>query len=96
MNILSFQDDLTEEVFHGIHTHAVRKKFTPELLIAAERKLDILNATDSLESLTKIPDHRAENNVRDVHGKHSIPIDDKCRILFRFNDDGIADVEIKF
>ncbi len=91
--IKSFADKTTEEIFHGIHTHAIRKKFTAILIKAAERKLDILNSADSMESLCLVPANKPDV-VRDAKGKYSIPIQDEWRLAFRWNE-GPEDVEIK-
>lgn len=90
----SFADEMTEQLFHGIHTHEIRIKFSSNLKKAAERKLDLLNCAESMESLQKIPGNKQEV-VRDVHGKYSMPILDNYRLTFRWND-GAEDVEIKY
>ncbi len=91
--IQSFTDEATEAVFHGIHTHEIRRKLPSDLVKAAERKLDILNCAESLESLHLIPSIGA-NAVRDAHGKYSIPIDTEWRLTFRWNN-GPADLQLK-
>ncbi len=92
--IISFADTTTEDVFHGIHTHELRKKLTSQLLKKAEIRLDLLNCAEDLESLRKIPSFNGEGAVRDAHGKHSIPIDKEWRIAFGWND-GPEKVELK-
>jgi len=57
-----------------------------------ERRLDILNCLDSLDTLETIP---GMTSVRDAHGKCSIPVDGNWRIAFRWNDGAIEDVELK-
>lgn len=91
--ILSFSDEATEAIFHGIHTHGVRKKFSSNLVQNAQHKLDLLNTAESLESLHCIPSIRAEA-ARDAHGKYSIPINPDWRLAFGWND-GAENVEIK-
>lgn len=92
--IKSFADKMTENLFHGIHTHAIRKEFPSDVKKAAERKLDMLNCTANLDSLRRIPSLRGESGVRDAHGKYSIPIDKVWRLAFGWND-GPENVEIK-
>jgi proteic killer suppression protein len=92
--IKSFADKTTESIFHGIHTHGIRKGFSSNLLKAAERRLDLLNCAESLESLRLVPSMKQEAAVRDAHGKYSIPIDKEWRLTFRWNDN-VEDVEIK-
>ena len=92
--IKSFADAITEDVFHGIHTHEIRKKLTSQLLKKAELRLDLLNCAEDLESLRKIPSIKGEAAVRDAHGKHSIPINQEWRLAFGWND-GPEKVELK-
>lgn len=91
--IKSFADQLTEDLFHGVHTHVIRKKLSMRLVKEAQRKLDLLNVVEDLESLRTLPSHKVEL-VRDVGGKYSIPVHRNWRILFRWNKDP-EDVEIK-
>ena len=93
--IKSFSHQEAEEVFHGIHSHALRKLLPANLYVIAERRLDILNCAESLESLRMIPAFKGEASVRDAHGKYSIPIYGNWRIAFRWDKDSPADVEIK-
>ena len=92
--IQSFDDAVAEEIFHGIYSHAVRKKFSSQLVTELERKLDLLNAAESLESLHWIPSIKAEAGVRDAHGKYSIPLDPNWRLAFGWNG-GPEYIEIK-
>jgi plasmid maintenance system killer protein len=91
--IKSFSDKLTESIFNGIHTHGVHKNFSSNQMKEIERKLDILNCAESLDSLHLIPSIKAEV-VRDAHGKHSLPINKEWRLAFGWND-GPENVEIK-
>lgn len=93
--INSFADDLTEEIFHGIHSHAVRINLSSDLVKKAQRKLDLLNGTDNINSLSLIPENRAEALVRDAHEKYSIPIDNEWRITFRWGKERADDVKLK-
>ncbi len=95
MALLSFEDPMTEEIFHGIHTHAIRKNIPPNILIMAERKLDLLNGADSLETLNLIPANANEGVSRDAHGKHSIPIEGSWRLTFRWAKNGPEAIELK-
>lgn len=91
--IKSFADKETEEIFHGINSHAIRKQFSSGMIKLAQRKLDLLNCAESLETLRMIPANTYDL-VRDVGGKYSIPIFENWRVLFRW-DDSPSDVEIK-
>jgi plasmid maintenance system killer protein len=94
--ITSFENELTEDVYQGIHSHAVRKKLKGYLVKAAERKLDLLNCAESLDGLRLIPSHKPDNSpVRDGQEKYSIPIEEELRLAFRWNDGHATHVEIK-
>lgn len=82
--IQSFADKDTEDIFHGVYSHSIRKNFTSHLVKLAQRKMDLLNCAISLEALRMIPANKVEL-VRDVGGKYSIPIYEDWRILFRWN-----------
>lgn len=92
--IQSFADELSEDLFHGIYSHAVRKAMTSDQVKTAERRLDLINCADSLDSLKLIPSIQKEGPVRDAHGKYSIPLDEQWRLVFGWND-GPEKVEIK-
>lgn len=93
--ITSFADKMTEEVFHGIHSHEVRKKLKGFIVKAAERKLDLLNTAQSLEELKFIPSHKPDSPLRDGQEKYSIPIYGDLRLAFEWNHGNAAKVEIK-
>lgn len=92
--IHSFADKETEDIFHGINSHAIRKKYSSGMIKLAQRKLDLLNCAENLETLRTIPAN-TYGLVRDVGGKYSIPVfEENWRILFRW-DDSPSDVEFK-
>lgn len=93
--ITSFANELTEEVYQGVYSHAVRKKLKGELVKAAQRKLDLLNCTDDIETLKLIPSHKPDSPARDSHETYSIPIDEDLRLAFRWNNGNAEDVAIK-
>jgi plasmid maintenance system killer protein len=92
--IKSFADEATEAIFNGLHTHGIRKAFSSNQVKNVERKLDMLNCTETLEVLHTIPSMQGEGGVRDAHGKYSIPIDSQWRLAFAWNN-GPENVEIK-
>lgn len=92
--IRSFANKQTEDVFHGTNAQETLKSFTPKVLKLAEERLDLLNGVDSCESLNQIPSI-GSNIVRGPDGKHSIPLEDNCRLCFRCDKNGPSDVEIK-
>lgn len=93
--IHSFDDDLTQEIFHGMHSHALRKKYASNVVKDIERKLDLLNAAHSLEDFFLIPTTKPDAAVRDAHGKYSIPINGDYRLTFRWSKEGPTNVEVR-
>jgi toxin HigB-1 len=92
--IKSFADKMTEDIFNGIYTHGIRIDLSSDLVKVAERRLDLLNCADSLESLHKLPSVKGEGGVRDGRGKYSIPISKDWRLVFGWND-GAENVQMK-
>ncbi len=93
--IRSFADKVAHDIFHGIHSSTVRKQLPLPLVQIAERKLDLLNAVKDLTSIMELPDHRNDRFVRGGKEKYVIPINAQWCIAFRWNRDGIDEVEIK-
>ena len=60
----------------------------------ARIKLEILNATVSLEGLRVPPGNRLEALKGDRKGQYSIRIDSQWRICFKWEDGNTYDVEI--
>ena len=79
--ILSFADQATHDVYHGLNTRAARKIPT-QLWDRVRDKLDMLNASQSIEDLRTPPSNRLENGER--QGFYSIRVNDQYRIVFRF------------
>ena len=61
---------------------------------AARRKLEQLNQAGRLEDLRIPPGNRLEALKGDRSGQHSIRINDRYRVCFRWNETGAEDVEI--
>ena len=92
--ILSFCNQGTEDIFIGKNTKAARKLCPETIWGVAQRKLDQLNGTVSLTSLTVPPGNRLEALERERRGQHSIRINQQYRICFQWTDKGAEDVEI--
>ena len=54
----------------------------------------MLNAAAVLDDLRVPPGNRLERLSGDLHGKHSIRINEQWRIVFRWRDGSAEDVEI--
>ena len=81
--IVSFGDRPTEALYHGIRGKAV-KRFPPQILTVAVRKLDMLNSAGTLQDLLSPPGNRLEALRGDLKGLHSVRINDQWRIVFRW------------
>ena len=91
--ILDFGDQTTEDLFNGINSKAARR-IPVSLWPIAVRKLDMLNAAKELRDLQSPPGNRLEKLKRSLAGFHSIRVNDKFRIIFRWIDGNARDVRI--
>ena len=85
-----FADRETERVFRREGS----RRFHPDVLRAALRKLLILDAAESVHDLAVPPGNRLEKLRGRRDGQHSIRINDKWRICFRWEHGDAYDVEI--
>lgn len=88
--IKSFADRDTERLFER---EPVRK-FGPDVQRAALRRLRILDAATTVEDLRTPPGNRLEKLKADRAGQHSIRINQRWRICFRWRGGHAYDVEI--
>ena len=88
--IRSFRDRDAERLFR----REPIKRLPKSLLRVALRKLMLLDAADRLEDLRVPPGNRLEKLTKDRIGQHSIRINDQWRICFRWQSNGVEDVEI--
>ena len=93
MGIQSFADKRTEEVYNGLASARTRS-FPPDLLRAAVRKLDMLDAAHSLKDLAAARGNSLEALKGKWAGEHSIRINDQWRIVFRWTPAGPTNVKI--
>jgi proteic killer suppression protein len=89
--IRGFKGEFAEPILAG---RMVPKGFPANLAKVARRKLVMLDSAVFLEALNSPPGNRLEPLKGDLAGKHSIRINDKWRIVFRWTDVGPEDVEI--
>ncbi len=88
--IRSFRDDETEAVF----LRGRPRKLSLDIQRGAQRKLAMLAAAESLQDLRAPPGNRLESLAGDRVGQHSIHINDRWRVCFRWADGDTYDVEI--
>jgi toxin HigB-1 len=93
--IISFEDKETEDVFHGIHTHRVRKTFPSDFVKVCQRKMDILNCADTLENIVLLFPGVPEALERDAHDTYSVPIAGDYRLAFRWDKGNLTNLKIK-
>jgi proteic killer suppression protein len=89
--ILSFGDKTTEDIYHGRDTKAGRK-MSRSLWERIQVKLDLVNATVSLQDLRTLPANRLERLRGDLDGFHSIRVNQQYRLVFRFEAGNCRDV----
>jgi len=89
--IASFGDAATEDLFHGANTKAART-IDKAIWPIVRRKLDLLNAAARLEDLRVPPGNRLEALKGDQKGRHSIRVNDRYRVTFRFEHATAHDV----
>jgi proteic killer suppression protein len=87
--IRSFRDADTEALFRDELVPRFRSIERP-----ARRKLLYLSRARVLQDLRVPPGNRLEALRGDRKGQYSIRINDQWRICFRWQDDGVHDVEI--
>jgi proteic killer suppression protein len=88
--IKSFRDRDAERLFDRRPT----RRFGAEVQKVGLRKLRMLDAAATLEDLRVPPGIRLERLRADRSGQHSIRINDRWRICFRWRDGDAYDVEI--
>ena len=81
--IVSFADQATQDVYHGVNSKAARK-LPRQLWDRIRDKLDILNASQTIEDLRVPPANRLEKLRGKWQGFYSIRVNDHYRIVFRF------------
>jgi proteic killer suppression protein len=88
--IISFGSTETEKIWIG---HRV-KKLPREIQEIGRRKLRMLNNSFSLIDLKVPPSNRLEKLSGGLKGYYSIRINDQWRIIFKWQENNAAEVEI--
>ena len=71
----------------------VPKGMPPDIVRTAKRKLIQLDKAQILEDLRYPPGNQLESLIGDREGQHSIRVNDKWRICFRWDNGDAYDVE---
>jgi proteic killer suppression protein len=88
--IKSFRDQETEKIFNRQFSH----KLPQDIQRVARKKLVILDAAVGLNDLRIPPGNQLEALKRDRKGQHSIRINDKWRVCFKWRKGDAYEVEI--
>jgi len=88
--IQSFADKATAAVFSGLEV----RRLPRDVQVTARRKLKLIDAATSLESLRIPPGNRLEALRGDRKGQWSIRINDQWRICFSWTRGDAFEVEI--
>ena len=81
--IITFGDKATEHLYHG-KTSKETRKYPRDIVKAAIRKLDMLNASQDLIDLRSPPGNQLESLRGNLKGFHSIRINKQWRIIFKW------------
>lgn len=92
--IKSWADQGSQDVYDGSSTKAAEKSLPKELWAAAGEKLDQMDAARSLADLRLPPSNRLHSLRDDLKGFHSISINMKYRIIFKFVNGDCEEVQI--
>jgi len=90
--IVSFHDDETELIWEGRFSKKI--KLSSHLHNLARRKLRMIFAATTLETLKVPPNNRLEPLKGDREGQWSIRINEQWRICFSWQGGNAHDVEI--
>ena len=89
--IRSFKDKETENVYHGIFS----RRLPGNIQKIALRKLIMLNSSSSLNDLRIPPSNHLEKLIGNLEGYYSIRINDKYRIIFKLDVNGVDVIEVE-
>jgi len=92
--IVSFSDQVTEDIFDGKRSKRANKACPASLRKVAIRKLDQLNQAELLDDLTSPPGNRLEQLKGKRSGQHIIRINDQYRVCFVWTESGPDNVKI--
>lgn len=91
--IQSFGNALAEDLFNDLQSRATRG-FPPELRRIARRKLLYLHDAGDLRDLKVPPGNRLEPLKGSLAGFHSVRVNDRWRVIFRWQGSNALDVQL--
>ena len=88
--VRSFADKRTEQLW----VNGTERRLPPDIARRAVRKLSALDAATTLDDLRVPPGNRLHALEGDRAGQHSVSINDKWRVCFRFEAADAYEVEV--
>ena len=89
--IRTLADDTTRDIWNGVNSKAARR--VPKVLWSVvRRKLDQVDVATKLDHLRVPPGNRLHALADELAGSHAIRVNDRCRIVFRFEGQDAFDV----
>ncbi len=88
--IISFGAKETEKIWNGERV----KKLPNEIQEVGRRKLRMLNNSQNLTDLTVPPSNKLEKLKGNLKDFYSIRINNQWRIIFKWNNGNVSEVEI--
>ncbi|MGA8431988.1 MAG: type II toxin-antitoxin system RelE/ParE family toxin [Candidatus Sulfotelmatobacter sp.] len=88
--IAGFRDSETKRLWLS----GKSRRLPPDLCLRAFKKLAILNAAVALDNLKVPPGNQLEGLRADRTGQHSIRINDRYRICFKWHNGNAFEVEL--
>ncbi|MFH0803321.1 MAG: type II toxin-antitoxin system RelE/ParE family toxin [bacterium] len=91
--ITSFGDQATADLYHGRATQRVRR-FPPEMVGTALRKLDMLHASRELRDLRSPPGNHLESLKGVLKEFYSIRVNEQWRVVFKWEGSNAFNVKV--
>jgi addiction module HigA family antidote len=91
--IISFGNKVTEALYNGLDTKDVRR-LPHDMIQKTLNKLDVLNSAQGLLDLRSPPGNRLEALKGDLSGYYSIRVNNRWRIIFRWQDGNAYEVQL--
>jgi proteic killer suppression protein len=88
--IVSFGDKKTKSIWNGERV----KKFSTDIQETTRRKLRMLNSSQNISDLLIPPSNKLEKLKGELKAFYSIRINDKWRIIFRWQNNNAEEVRI--
>ena len=88
--IKSFKSKETQKLFQ----RQFSRKLPPEIHRISRKKLEVLDASETIQDLRIPPSNHLEKLSKERKGQHSIRVNDQWRICFEWREGNAYNVEI--